>query len=77
MTNSHSIYIQFIFISSLPQDLAFRNDLNVTDVKFYSDYLRVKMQILRDIVTDTYRRTRSEWQFLLLYILFINLSDER
>lgn len=42
------------------QDLAGKNSLNVTDIKYFSDYIRAKYEHMQNIVSDSFRRTRSK-----------------
>lgn len=51
-----------------PQDLSTRNNLNVTDIKYFSDYIRAKYEDMQTIVSETYQRTRSNWISILIKI---------
>lgn len=42
------------------QDLAGKNNLNVTDVKYFSDYIRAKYEEMQTIVDESFRKTRSK-----------------
>ena len=48
-------------ILTIHQDLAAKNSLNVTDIKFFSDYIRAKYEHMQNIVADSFRRTRSNF----------------
>lgn len=41
------------------QDLAGKNNLNVTDIFYFSDYIPAKYQDIQNIVGESFRRTRS------------------
>jgi hypothetical protein len=41
------------------KDLAGKNNLNVTDVYFFSDYIPAKYQDIQSIVSESFRKTRS------------------
>lgn len=46
------------------QDLAGKNNLNVTDVKFFSDYIRAKYEVMQTIVDESFRKTRSKYELI-------------
>lgn len=48
-----------IKISIFWQDLVWKNYLNVTDIVYFSDYIRSKYRDMQKIVSETFRRTRS------------------
>lgn len=56
------------------QDLAGKNNLNVTDIKYFTDYIRAKYEDMQNIVSGSYRRTRSEQsnQLKSLWVLIAN-----
>lgn len=46
------------------QDLAGKNNLNVTDVKYFSDYIRAKYEEMQTIVDESFRKTRSNFDLI-------------
>lgn len=40
--------------------MAGKNNLNVTDIKYFTDYIRAKYEDMQNIVSGSFRRTRSE-----------------
>ena len=71
ITNDSSISVSICY-----KDLAGKNNLNVTDIKYFSDYIPAKYQDLQNIVSESYRRTRSNQKPISIFNYHVFTSIE-